>query len=65
MGRVGGRIGENVRVGDRAELGTISTAVWEGRLLTVGGTRVKEALWTLYRAGCEGGSVIMARVGGR
>jgi hypothetical protein len=53
------------RVGGRAELGIISTAVWEGGMLTVGGSRVKEALGTLPRAGCEGGSAKMARVGGR
>jgi hypothetical protein len=35
------------RVGGRAGLGTISTALWEGGLLTVEGTRVKEA-WGVY-----------------
>jgi hypothetical protein len=41
-------------MGGRAVLGTISTAVCEGGLLTVGGTRVKEALGTLSRADGEG-----------
>jgi hypothetical protein len=53
------------RVGGREGLGTISTAVSEGGLLTVGGTGVKEELGSLSRAGCEGRSGKMARVGGR
>jgi hypothetical protein len=53
------------RVCGRAELGSISTAVWEGGLLTVGGTGVKDELGSLFRAGCEGRSGKMARVGGR
>jgi hypothetical protein len=48
-----------------AELGNISTAVWEGGLLTVGGTGVKEEFGSLSRAECEGKSGKMARVGGR
>jgi hypothetical protein len=49
------------RAGGRAELGTISMAVWEGGLGTVGGTRVKEGLRTNpgpggrgYRGKCPG-----------
>jgi hypothetical protein len=53
------------RVGGRAELGTISTAVWEGGLLTVGGSGVKDELGSLSRAGCEGRSGKMASLGGR
>jgi hypothetical protein len=52
------------RVFGRSELGTLPTAVFEGGLLTVVRTRVKEALGTLSLAGCEGGSWKMARVVG-
>jgi hypothetical protein len=52
-------------VGGRAGLGTISTVLWEGGLLTVEGTRVKEA-WGLYPGSVGvGGSGNMARVCGR
>jgi hypothetical protein len=57
-----GESGKMARVLGRAELGTISTDVLFGGLLTVGGTRVKDILGTLSRAGCEGESVKMSRV---
>jgi hypothetical protein len=50
------------RVGEKAGLGTISTAFWDGGLGTVGGTRVKEVLGTLSRAGWEGVSEKMAQL---
>jgi hypothetical protein len=34
--------GKKAKMGGRAELGTISTAVWYGGLCTAGRTRVKE-----------------------
>jgi hypothetical protein len=42
-----GGVGEKGPARGRLGLGTTSTAVWEGGLLTVGGTRVKE-FWGIY-----------------